>query len=531
MKNLTTCLLLLLLTSPSFAQIVDAQLSGAPRATPLIGMNTNAHHTVANWMLPDFVDSVASLNSAILRYPGGTVSNHWDWQTGWFQNSPCTPPNLANINPVGSATPAEFKVGLDASQASALMVVNVQCSDINYQLQGLAHAESVGIPIDYVELGNEHNLTISSQFISPSVYDPIVAEWADSIKTYYPNSKICAVGSEPPSQQQWHDSIFIFQPDIDALSFHIYLGAGNSDGFFNTRRALSVPFNQLLTRYTQSHFNEAPANVEVWATEYNLGELLNGTIAQHRDTWTHGLYFSVMSHLMLQVPRITMLINHNLTNQLDFAAIDPNTHRITANGVASLLLGEASKGLPTAEEINFPNQPTLLWQSVSYPSLIGWRFTDGGTTRAWVCNLSDDAASISMDGILGNSFSYHQHWADSNFVVSGLASLNGTISSSETDVVVLQPFSISVFENNMSVGVEAVQEINPLVRQEATSVFLQTESPTSLSVIDALGRNLYLDNTLTRSRAIDSGAWPVGIYLFTFRSGEVHQTVKVVVRH
>jgi len=50
-------------------------------------------------------------------------------------------------------------------------------------------------------------------------------------------------------------------------------------------------------------------------------------------------------------------------------------------------------------------------------------------------------------------------------------------------------------------------------------------------VIDALGRNLYLDNTLTRSRAIDSGAWPVGIYLFTFRSGEVHQTVKVVVRH
>ncbi|MDA0196321.1 MAG: hypothetical protein O2951_14975 [Bacteroidetes bacterium] len=132
----------------------------------------------------------------------------------------------------------------------------------------------------------------------------------------------------------------------------INLGTGNNDGLFNATKALSIPFSAtqgLMYRYNQANYTGAPvpSNIEVWATEYNMSENLAGSKLQHNDTWTHALYVSAMSHLLLSIPKVTMLINHALTNQLEFAAIDMATHCITANAIAMRLLGEASKDLIT----------------------------------------------------------------------------------------------------------------------------------------------------------------------------------------
>ncbi|MDA0196320.1 MAG: hypothetical protein O2951_14970 [Bacteroidetes bacterium] len=68
---------------------------------PLIGFNAVAHHSIANWTQKDFRDSAATLNISVLRHPGGTKANYWDWQTGWFQTGPHVPSSLANIKPIG----------------------------------------------------------------------------------------------------------------------------------------------------------------------------------------------------------------------------------------------------------------------------------------------------------------------------------------------------------------------------------------------------------------------------------------------
>lgn len=229
----------------------------------------------------------------------------------------------------------------------------------------------------------------------------------------------------------------------------MYLGAGNADGVFDARRALSqlfAPSGGLVNRYAISGFDSppVPSDIEVWATEYNLGEALAGATAQHAGTWTHALYVSAMSHLLMTLPKVTMLVNHNLTNTLDFAAIDPQTGRITANGVAMTLLARASRGRTYAAEITFPGQPTVTSGSTTYPSLIGWRFRSAGPTAAWVLNLSGDSLTVDLSAVgLGGSFTYDVYSADPALVVDGVSSLTRATGTT-TGSVMLPGFSIAV---------------------------------------------------------------------------------------
>lgn len=429
------------------AAAILATVSTPMRPTPRIGFNTNAHHANANWTLGWFRDATASLNPAVLRYPGGTLSNYWDWQTGWFQNSPTTPPANAQQTPRGTIRADEFQPGLAAAAAEPLLVVNVQNSTLSYELQGLAHAQSVGVPVRFVELGNEHNLS-GAQSIPPDTYARLVRVWADSIRAAHPGVKICAVGGAPPGNPTWHTAIFGQAPSIDALAFHVYLGAGNADGAFNPTRALGVPFaasGGVLDRYARSGFDSpvVPSGTEVWVTEYNLGEVLAGAALQHADTWTHALYVSAMSHLLLTLPRVTMLVNHSLTNAVDFAAIDPFSQRITANGVAMMLLGLASKGLPNAAPLAFAGAPQVDDQGTRYPSLIGWRFSDGSVTKVWVVNMSSSTHQVAFDQILGGSFSYESVSGSPAFQVNGRGSLTNATGQSPGSLL-LPAYSISV---------------------------------------------------------------------------------------
>ena len=325
-----------LLNCASIAQTsIQAQLSEFSREVPLIGFNTNAHHTTATWTLQTFRDSTAFLSPSILRYPGGSTASYWDWQTGWFMSGTTLPPGLGNLQQI-PVRPEEFKLGLDASESEGLFVLNIQNSEISYQMDGLRHINSLGINPNYIEIGNEHNLSMDS--LEACYYAQQSKIWCDSIKGEFPNSEICLVGGEPPNRQTWHDSILAYNTDFDALAFHVYIGANNSDGIFNVNRALEVPFSSLNNRYNIAGFDEAPDSIEVWVTEYNLWEQGNGGLPVIVETWTHALYVIAMNHIFLQNPRITMLINNNLTNHVIYAALDVFDNSLKANGVAMKLL-------------------------------------------------------------------------------------------------------------------------------------------------------------------------------------------------
>ena len=537
-------LLLVFFSSILFSQtIVTVQLDTFSRPMPLIGFNTNAHHTLSSWKIPAFRDSTVVLRPSILRYPGGTTANYWDWKSGWFQNAPTTPPEYANINP-NTIRAEEFKLGTNAATSEALFVTNFQYSTLAYELQGLQHAESLGFAMKYIELGNEHNLASTSQFITPSVYARGAKMWTDTLKKYFPLSKICLVGGAPPATPAWHDSIFAQNPKIDALAFHVYLGAGNTDSLLNTKRALSIPFAQLNQRFIQSKFPTIPQNVEVWVTEFNLGEDLAGNPQQHAETWTHGLYVAAMLHIFLENPKITMIVNHNLTNHMEFAAISPFDFHITANGVIMQLFGEMSKGMTNATRLQFPSLPMQQYGTTTFPKLIGWKFSDGKENRGVIVNLSSDTISCNLQTVFGSSASVTQFSSDSIKKISGKQSLT-LMKSSTASTVKINPYAVLQLmpQQITSAAHSANKPASFILEQNFPNPFNPTtqirfrvnnDNVVTLKVYTILGQEIktLLDDKVVSgeySVIFNASTLPSGIYLYRLQSGRFTETKRMAV--
>lgn len=243
----------LLISASNFAQIASqASLGTINRPTPKIGFNTNGHMPAnfpsgnmgANFTQQSFIDSTASLNPGILRFPGGTNANHWDWKTGWYKQGYLPPFPALKIRP------EEFQIGLNATNAEGLYVLNLETSTVDYEMDGLRHLKNLGLNPTMVELGNEHNLANSTyplQFMTSSNYAQMCKTWYDSIKLVLPNSKVCVVGSNTGQRPTWHSDILKSNPKIDAFAWHAYLNADNKDLVFNVNRALAVAFGDINT--------------------------------------------------------------------------------------------------------------------------------------------------------------------------------------------------------------------------------------------------------------------------------------------
>jgi alpha-L-arabinofuranosidase len=108
------------------------------------------------------VDATANaLHAGTLRYPGGNLADWWDWKTGWCIDNTTAPGCPKCNNPCRKKSKKrtyflhEFKVALTASNANAVLMVNMLTLTLQDQLKYLAHAESIGVLVSgtYVELG------------------------------------------------------------------------------------------------------------------------------------------------------------------------------------------------------------------------------------------------------------------------------------------------------------------------------------------------------------------------------------------
>ncbi|MBK9285956.1 MAG: T9SS type A sorting domain-containing protein [Sphingobacteriaceae bacterium] len=535
-KITTSALLVLFTCFEFFSQTgINATLNTYKRKTPIIGFNGNAFRCTSTWTVNTWLDTVKTLNSAMFRYPGGTNANHFDWQTGYWQVAQTTPTWVANLTCTASVKADELLIGLNACQAKALMILNFQHSNVTYQIQGLNYALSKGIAIEHIELGNEHNIPIDTQqYIPATTYATNAKIWADSLKTHFPNSKICLVGGASTNTGSvihgWHDSIFIKNPNIDALSFHLYMGCGNSDNLFNTKRALSIPFHSSLgvaNRFLQGKFTQSvvPSNIEIWVTEYNMSEPLFGTPMQHAGTWTHGLYISALSHLLLKENKITMLIDHNVTAGTEFAAVDVNSN-ITSSGVAMSILGSASKGQDSTALIDFNSQPSITWSATTYPSLLGWKFWKNSNENAWMVNLSNTTIKVSANQIINGSYNYDTYYGDSALVVTSYKSLNHN-SGTSLDSITLPPFSISVLKNQNGTGIQEITKNKTIhiFPNPANNTISFSEPLNNIIVYNIAGEKIVEINGQSKSLSVQD--LEDGIYILQSNNN----SMKFIVKH
>lgn len=174
-------------------------------------------------------DAVARLGVQALRYPGGTVSTYWDWQTGDYVNDaemhafPAVNQDgrkqafesRGMAGPDGYYTPLAFDQFGQETGFQTVWVPNLATGDDGSTPAIVAHAADMfnslsdnGVPVNYVEMGNEYDLgSFTSRFANSQGYiRNHVNTVADRVRQLYPDAAIAVAGLQsgpiwgPPAQ-------------------------------------------------------------------------------------------------------------------------------------------------------------------------------------------------------------------------------------------------------------------------------------------------------------------------------------------
>jgi hypothetical protein len=490
--NLLLILSLLLMSSCSWQKKIDqksilvkssiANASASSFSRPLSEnyscFNVNSL-LVKSWKNPEFWQAINQVNPKLLRIPGGTESNYWNWKKGGL---------IKNVRQEMSGYPIQFrnkdlkydaskldniKVGIKETNTTPIFVLNLATSTLESQLEMLRTAKNLGIPVKYIELGNEFYFDVPNYrgvFPTSADYAETANEWITAIKQEFPAAEIALVGVAPKPkdsmrQKNWHKSLLssaMYQ--ADAVTIHIYnghglkssIGSNSTYPFFTSEEVpiiLGQPFRSWQKLQSNEQLNLIPDNKQIWITEYNLFENIFGKKNQEKQprvmgSWTHGLYTLTMSLLFLEDSRIAIACNHVLTGNSRFAAIFANQKSflnptdenmmvapmsLSATGLTLSLLGEATSGMNTAQKINFSPSPTLVGKkNFEYPALYGWIFRNDTHFQTIIINLSNQNINLNLEQIFSNSVNYQQFSQNPQALITGtqvLKTQNGTVFS------------------------------------------------------------------------------------------------------
>ena len=367
-------------------------------------------------------------------------------------------------------------------------MVNLETSDVHYEMDGLRHAASIGLNPTLFELGNEHNLQNGNfpwQYMTSLEYAQLAKTYYDSIKIEFPNSKVCSVGGNTFNRPDWHSVIETQIPTIEAFAWHVYTNADNVDLVFNVNRALAVPFGPVSTntslafRYNAGGFGSLQPGREVWVTEYNLWEQQIASAPVIARTWTHFLYLQAMHHFFLTQGNITVILNHSLASVNSFYySISNFDKHITASGIAMKLLLDVSRGSQTCQNMTFSGNPSMISGNTTIPKLIGWKFNHAGAEKGFVCNFSVDTFRLSLSNVFPNAMQFDQYFADTAFVVNGLSGIN-KLSGNSTDSITIYPFSFTQITAEAVLPIEFTDPLQAYRVKGGIEVVWATETETN----------------------------------------------------
>lgn len=459
----------LIITQLLRAQTVSIQaINGSyARLTPTMGVNGNARYYCHTWNHQPLMDSAKKLNPSIIRYPAGLPGNDWDWQTGTVitTTAACTgTPPCAVVYKHD-----QLKIALDTCHSDMLYNLNTFKSTIAYQLQGINYANGLGIPIKYIELGNEQNLP-GCQNTTNSTFTTVVKPFADSIKAHYPNCKISLVGGNTGptgTAAAWVPAIASGSINFDAFSHHLYVDANNSDGLFYVNRALANSYSVAGMRYSVSSFSSMPTK-DVWITEYNMNPVAIPSTNTNTliNTWTHVLFNNAILDTMLHYPKVKMMIPWALTDNTitinnGYHSIDPINFKLKATGIQTKLINDASRGLDSCRQIKFSSTQMQSYGGFNYPKIFGWEFYNANKSvlNSYLVNLSNTPYQLNISSIYpSQTVLYNQYKGDTaQAITNGFLNLNVT-SGNITTTINIPAYSITVLKKSTSTSLHELIE-------------------------------------------------------------------------
>ena len=319
----------------SVGKVVLATLSArsGPRRLPLMGFGTEL-------VWQDAVDSslaaaASDAGSRVARYPGGTPSNFWDWSCE--HEACCTSKSLAPPSPrcenhgYRKCPPETWANFVNDRHRSArpetIIDLNVVQTNASYQMQGLQRFAAAGVPVKWVELGNELYDPRQNQgaWTDGVGYASSMQPYLQAVAAAFPDAHTAVVGSA--SDAAWNAAV-LTNTTATAATIHFYTAldvAGINDTTVAARAPvlLGAAFDNA-ARIEQHAQATIPEHLRIWVTEFGHAGTAGWATGSIDGTWLEGLYSGAAAWLLLRVSRTDVVLPYCLV------CGDPNAPAFTA---------------------------------------------------------------------------------------------------------------------------------------------------------------------------------------------------------
>ena len=331
--------------------------SSRPASGVSLGFNVNALFWESHYSDPALLAAVRTLSSPVLRVPGGTEADYYDWDKGRpvdaCRYGPCRTWDAATLVPPGlfqrfgsfsRGTTDAFVTLAREVNGSPLFVANTVTASVEDNLRWLAAARNAGSSIQRVELANEPYFgrvegTDNNERLFPTAasHVAVTRTLATAIRRQSPTAVLAYPAFVPRvnvatgSLEAGHDERMLtwtqraldagIAQDVDAFALHFYPRLPGRQG------ATDSAYLAVLAEYPAAYWRATlatpqwatlPPDKRLWITELNASftdapELVG--------SWMHGLMQAQLVVLALQDPRMDMVLQHMLTGNAQWQAV------------------------------------------------------------------------------------------------------------------------------------------------------------------------------------------------------------------
>jgi hypothetical protein len=378
---------------------------------------------------------LAALHPGTLRWPGGTGANYFQWQLGY-------PLDIGERNGF-TDTLVELAAAYAATGAPPVFDLNVMTSDLPTQEDMLFVAQQLGLPIRYVELGNELYFDAYEQQVPDATsYGQTVAAYVNALHSNFPGVLVAAdaaSGSGPARYTNWNYDMLMAAQQAggppDAVAIH------DKPGWIGP-----VASNQLPTLFAMPYWTAQLADSTLaalpypepaWMTEYNLyPELASNPV---HGTFANALLVAEDALLMRSIPNATLTdywTAFSGSRNSAYVRTASGAPALTLAGLALQWVETAAGGATTSARITFGG-PTL-WPD-GPAALVGYQFAGGHDV---IVNLSPSAVIAPAGAAIPAGLPYEQVGANPTQQLSSASELTVT-SGSVGSGLTLPPYSIT----------------------------------------------------------------------------------------
>jgi hypothetical protein len=333
--------------------VSDAVLApaGAERVLPqgIVGFNSPV-----TWDFPHedpaMPAAAATLHPQLLRYPGGTIANYWDWRSGhlampsaenpWFYRKALmdAAPIARRAHPDGCSAEHFAQVAAQMG-AEFILVPNLETATADDEAERVAEMAAQGIVPTRIEMGNEFWLGsmdehVRARFPDWSTTLELTRQYLDALAPFLPAGAKVAVQSAGTGYHAvefgeaarsvptvaW-DEAMRPEPWFHAVTAHWY---PLPDSVVGPGTEASMPGNidavlpALVARAEEGHCRgldrlaQQMPGKEIWLTEWGPLEirLLQGLGPRFTAFWLHYVARSLIA--MLTHPQVTVIQYHAL---------------------------------------------------------------------------------------------------------------------------------------------------------------------------------------------------------------------------